>query len=74
MSIYKDEQGMMLVRAVDAAEEAASSGAAKDKQRTQFVINQTRETWNLWKEYVRPEDCLMRVSCTSETHSVLWRL
>ena len=60
-SIDKGEGGRLEVRAVHASEEAAGASAARDNQRTQFVVSQSREVWEEWKEYVRPADCLMRV-------------
>lgn len=62
-SMGKGAGGMLEVRAVQAGAEAAGSSSAADNQRTQFVAKQSRASWEEWKEYVRPADCLMRVRC-----------
>ncbi len=47
------------VRRVEDA--GAANSAAVDQERTQFVVSLDREEWELWKDCVRQQDCLMRV-------------
>jgi len=53
--IRQGAHGQLEVAAVPPSGDAAGS-----KPRTQFVISQSREDWELWKQYVRPQDCVMR--------------
>ena len=71
LSQVKDGKCMIRQGAHGQLEVAAvppSGDAAGSKPRTQFVISQSREDWELWKQYVRPGDCVMRVRQAQPRH------
>lgn len=53
-----DGVGWQVRRIEDAA---AAHSAAADQERTQFVVSLDRDEWSLWQQFVRQQDCLMKV-------------